>query len=369
MAGSDDRQKSGLVQAYAGKRCLVTGHTGFKGAWLSLWLRNLGAEVTGYALAEPVSEPSLFELAGIGRLVEDQRGDLRDYDRLLGVVKNAKPEIIFHLAAQPIVRRSYAAPKDTFEVNVGGTVNLLEAARAVDSIRAIVVITSDKCYENREWAYSYRESDRLGGHDPYSASKAAAEIVCAAYRSSFFEAAGVNLATVRAGNVIGGGDWAADRIIPDFMCAVTAGEAVKVRNPGATRPWQHVLDPLHGYLLLGACPFEAPGNSREPNRFSQAWNFGPSREGCRTVRELIEAFTGYYGSGSWNDMSEDGKAEPHEAHYLALATDKARHYLGWRPEWDFSQAVERTAGWYRKWAAGENPLELCRDDLARFVNQ
>ena len=369
MAGSDDRQKSGLAQAYAGKRCLVTGHTGFKGAWLSLWLRDLGAQVTGYSLAEPVSEPSLFELAGIGSLVEDRRGDLRDYDRLLGTLKRARPEIIFHLAAQPIVRLSYAAPKDTFEVNVGGTVNLLEASRATDSIRAIVVITSDKCYENREWAYSYRETDHLGGHDPYSASKAAAELVCAAYRSSFFEAAGVNLATVRAGNVIGGGDWAADRIIPDFMRAVAAGETVKVRHPEATRPWQHVLDPLQGYLLLGARLLEAPGESPEPNRFTGAWNFGPAREGCRTVRELVESFTASYGSGAWLDISEHGQNEPHEAHYLALATDKARQYLGWRPEWDFPTAVERTAGWYRKWASGGNALELCREDLARFAKQ
>ncbi len=350
-----------LAEAYQGLRCMVTGHTGFKGSWLSLWLSSLGSEITGYAL-DPPTDPSLFELAEIGSLIEDIRGDVRDYDSLAEAIRIHDPEIIFHLAAQPIVRLSYNKPKETFDTNVGGAINLLEAARACPSLKAIVVITSDKCYENREWPHAYRESDRLGGHDPYSASKAAVEMVCAAYGRSFFKALGIGLATCRAGNVIGGGDWAADRIIPDAVRALEAGKAVPVRNADSTRPWQHVLEPLYGYLLLGS-------KLLEEQRYSGEWNFGPRQESNRTVRELVEVFLSSFGKGSWEDLSSKHPGAPHEARFLALAWDKAFRLLGWRPLWDFDEMVRRTGSWYDRSSKGVPSADLCFEGIKDYSEQ
>jgi len=348
------------LKLFEGRRCLVTGHTGFKGSWLSLWLHSLKAKVTGYALAPPTT-PNLFTLASLAELVEDRRADILSFETLKETIKQTQPEVVFHLAAQPIVRRSYAEPKYTFDVNVGGTVNLLEALRDCESVRAVVVITTDKCYENREWEHAYRETDRLGGRDPYSASKAAAEIAASAYARSFFRDSGVNLVTARAGNVIGGGDWAQDRIVPDAVRALLDGEKVPVRHPKAVRPWQHVLEPLFGYLLLGACLLEGSAD------ISGAWNFGPPPTGCRTVKELVEEFLSEYHGGSWENLSAGQDNEPHEARFLTLAWDKAYRSLGWYPRWDFQRTVQNTAGWYRDWAKGIDPRQLCLEQINAYV--
>jgi CDP-glucose 4,6-dehydratase len=285
---------AGRSSAFAGRRVLVTGHTGFKGAWLSLWLQRLGAEVMGYALPPP-TDPSLFELAKLARRLDHVVGDVRDLDALLTAFDRHAPEVVFHLAAQPLVLRSYREPKETFDTNVGGTVNVLEAVRRTPSVKAVVVVTSDKCYENREWVFGYREDDAMGGHDPYSASKGAAELVTAAYRRSFFAPDAstrvVGLASARAGNVIGGGDFADDRILPDALRAVQAGKPLLVRNPGSTRPWQHVLDPLAGYLLLATRLLDDPG------RYAEAFNFGPDLSGVSSVRELVTSFYASLGDG------------------------------------------------------------------------
>lgn len=352
-----------ILKQLKGRKCLVTGHTGFKGSWLSLWLHILGAKVTGYAL-DPITQPNLFTLTSLADFIEDHRANLLNYHSLKNIVATTQPEIVFHLAAQPIVRQSYLEAKATFDVNIGGTVNLLEVLRDCHSVRAIVVITSDKCYENKGWGHVYKEGDRLGGHDPYSASKAAVEIVASAYARSFFKPAGVKLATVRAGNVIGGGDWAEDRIIPDVVRALEAGKPVSVRNPEAVRPWQHVLEPLFGYLLLGARLLENSGGSEI---FSVgAWNFGPPPASCRRVRELVEEFLAEYGSGSWEDLSAEQTDAPHEAEYLALAWDKAYKHLGWKPVWEFDETVHRTAGWYRSLKAGASPRQLCLDEIHAY---
>ncbi len=327
-----------FADAYAGRRVLVTGHTGFKGAWLAEWLTTLGAEVTGYALEAPTT-PSLFEALGLERSVRHVVADVRDAGRVGDEVAAACPSIIFHLAAQAIVRTAYAHPRETFETNVMGTVNVLEAARASDSVEAVVVVTSDKSYQNLETGRPFRETDAMGGRDPYSASKGAAELVVEAYRQSYF-AEGAAVASVRAGNVIGPGDWAADRIVPDIVRAVTAGEPVVVRNPDAIRPWQHVIEPVSGYLWLGARLLA------EGRRFAGPWNFGPEdTRGDRTVRWLVEHFLASWGGGSW--VTPEGTApQPHEAHRLSLDSTKARERLGWVPVWDASAAVERTAAWY-----------------------
>jgi CDP-glucose 4,6-dehydratase len=342
---------------------LITGHTGFKGSWLSLWLHSLGAEVFGYAL-DPLSTPNLFTLASIADLIEDTRADILSYNSLENIVARTQPEIVFHLAAQPIVRQAYREPKYTIDVNVGGTVNLLEVLRGCKSVRAIIVITSDKCYENREWVHAYRETDRLGGHDPYSASKAAADIIASAYARSFFQPAGVNLATARAGNVIGGGDWATDRIIPDINRKIREEKPVPVRNPDSIRPWQHVLEPLFGYLLLGAYLISSESNR---SLFSGAWNFGPLPGNCRPVCELVEKFLAEYGSGTWEDASPDQKNAPHEAQLLTLAWDKSYHNLGWHPRWEFEETVRRTCNWYLKQAEGVSPRHLCLNEIKDYL--
>lgn len=351
------RQKSGsaLQEVYRKRRCLITGHTGFKGSWLTMFLLSLEAEITGLAL-DPPSTPALFDLTGIGDRIQDHRCDVRDYKGLATLVDRTAPEIVFHLAAQPIVRCSYDDPKETFDVNVGGTVNLLEALRHCSSVRGIVVVTSDKCYENQEWVYAYRETDPMGGHDPYSASKAAAELVCASYRRSFFNAAGVGLATTRSGNVIGGGDWAKDRILPDAVRAAQAGKPLHMRNPYTVRPWLYVLDPLFGYLKLGS-------RLLEDCRHAGSFNFGPEPGACKTVQDLVESFYRSFGTGSFEDVSDAECEKPHEARMLQLAWEKSSCMLGWRPLLGFSQAVQHTGNWYRALADGESAFELCRTEI------
>jgi CDP-glucose 4,6-dehydratase len=350
--------------AYAGTRVLLTGHTGFKGGWLALWLTRLGAEVTGYSLA-PSTTPSLFDAAGVGGRVRSVIHDVRNIDDLVRAWRETRPEVVFHLAAQPIVRQSYKDPLETVQTNVLGTCNVLEVARREAQPVAIVVVTSDKCYENVEWLYGYRESDRLGGHDVYSASKAMAELVTSSYRRSFFpvetlDRHGVAVATARAGNVIGGGDWSDDRIVPDAMRALGRGESMAVRNPGATRPWQHVLEPLGGYLMLGASLLAGGARRMEA---CDSWNFGPDAGATRTVRDLVERVVARYGRGAWHS---DGEAGPHEAGLLRLSSDKARLRLGWRPRWDFDATVDLTVDWYKAFEAGERMGEYCDRQIASW---
>jgi CDP-glucose 4,6-dehydratase len=342
--------------AYAGRRVLVTGHTGFKGSWLCEWLLSLGAEVSGYAL-EPPTDPSLFAELDLARRIAHHRiGDVRDLAALRGFFAETRPEIVFHLAAQPLVRLSYEQPVETFETNVMGTVDVLEAVRGCDSVRVAVNVTSDKCYENRETGQAYCEVDAMGGWDPYSSSKGCAEIVTTAYRRSFFgDGSNVRIASARAGNVIGGGDWAADRIVPDCIRALAAGEPIVVRNPGAVRPWQHVLEPLSGYLTLAARVLEAP------RRYADAFNFGPSSGDQVDVEELVGLFLSAWGSGSMTRPLDEGAA-PHEAGLLRLSCEKAAHVLGWRPVLDGREAIRWTAEWYRQWHTRAAPGE---GDLAR----
>lgn len=323
--------------AYKGRRVLLTGHTGFKGSWLAAWLELLGAKVLGYSLPPPTC-PSHFEMLKLG--VESVEGDILDAAKLERAFASFKPEIVFHLAAQPLVRLSYKEPASTFAVNVQGTVNVLEAARKCPSVKAVAVVTSDKCYENREWVWGYRESDPMGGYDPYSASKGCAELVASSYGRSFFGTKdGALLASCRAGNVIGGGDWAEDRLMPDIMKAAAAGRAVEIRNPLSTRPWQHVLDPLSGYLLVGWRLLE--GNAMAAG----AWNFGPDADGSATVGEIAAGVGEVWPKAQF--AIAELKDAPHEAGLLKLDCAKARDLLKWRPVWDLKTALERTVSWYR----------------------
>ena len=354
-----------LREAYRGRRVLITGHTGFKGSWLSLWLGELGAEVTGYSLPAPTA-PSLFEAARVAQQVRHVDGDVRDRDRLLGVWRSARPEIVFHLAAQSLVRESYADPLATLATNVMGTANVLDVARHSPDRLSLVMVTSDKCYENREWVYAYRETDPMGGHDPYSMSKGAAELLVSSWRRSFFASeqadADVACASVRAGNVIGGGDWATDRIVPDCVRALALGDDVAVRNPHAVRPWQHVLEPLSGYLLLGAGLLE--GDDAQRRALSDAWNFGPETSNARPVRDLVDTLVRRWGSGGWQDVSEPDA--PHEAHLLRLAIDKAHAGLGWEPRWDFATTVNHTVDWYKAFYGGDDVRDWCRRQIATY---
>ena len=329
-----------LQRHYQGKRVLLTGHTGFKGAWLSEWLLLLGAQVHGYSL-QPPTEPSLFAQLGLAGRMEHQLADIRDADTLAQAVRKIRPDYIFHLAAQSLVRLSYEKPLETYAVNVLGTANLLDALRTADWNCSVVVVTSDKCYENKEWLYGYRENDPMGGHDPYSSSKGAAELVVAGYRNSFFQKSSVKVASARAGNVIGGGDWALDRIVPDCIRALKSNQAIPVRNKIATRPWQHVLEPLGGYLSLAAQLHQL---SSAESPLCSAFNFGPDSESNRTVKELVEELLKHW-PGKWEDKS-DPRA-PHEAKLLQLSIDKARALLRWAPAWDFATAVKETTQWYR----------------------
>ena len=339
----------------------VTGHTGFKGSWLTLWLQILGAKVTGYALTPPTT-PSLFEVAQVAQGLEiDYRADLADLTQLQSALTEAQPSVIFHLAAQPLVRESYRDPLQTFATNVLGTANLLEAARAIDSVRAVVVVTTDKVYENREWLYPYREVDPLGGHDPYSASKAAAELVTSSYYRSFFADRCVGVATARAGNVVGGGDWASDRLVPDCLRAFEKGEPVTLRYPQAVRPWQHVLEPLSGYLLL------AEKLLSEPTAYSQGWNFGPRAMDEATVGAVANLMCQLWGEGAEVNTSVLTQ-QPHEAGILKLDTAQARHQLGWYPRWSVRQALTATVEWQQAWRRGKAMDQICQEHIHRYVN-
>lgn len=340
---------------WKGRRVLVTGHTGFKGSWASLWLSRLGAEVTGFALPPP-TEPSLFVQARVGELVRHVEGDVRDIDRVVAAFKNAKPEIVLHLAAQALVHESYADPVGTYATNVLGTVNVLEAVRRVGGVRAAVVVTSDKCYENREWDWAYRESDAMGGHDPYSSSKGCQELVVAAYARSFLPELG--LATARAGNVIGGGDWAKDRLVPDAIRAFSRKEKVVLRHPDATRPWQHVLDPLSAYLLL------AERAAAEPAAHRGAWNIGPDPGDAWPVARVVEALARRWGPGA--GWVQGAGEHPHEAHTLALDASKARRRLGWHARVGMERALEWTAQWYRDVAGGADARTATLAQIGQF---
>ncbi|MGH8616812.1 MAG: CDP-glucose 4,6-dehydratase [Burkholderiales bacterium] len=347
----------GVTPAFwRGRRVFVTGHTGFKGAWLSLWLQELGATVTGYALAPP-TRPSLFEAARVGEVLTSVLGDVRDAEHLRTSLQRAQPDIVLHLAAQALVRRSYAEPAETYATNVMGTFNLLEAVRLVPGVRAVLVVTSDKCYTPRPTdTRPYVESDPLGGHDPYSSSKACAEIVTDACRRAYF-GQGALVATARAGNVIGGGDWAEDRLIPDLVRAYSAGQPLRLRYPDAVRPWQHVLDPLHGYLLLAEQLFAGD------RACATAWNFGPDADAAISVRELITRATALWGNGRWES---EGAPQPPETALLVLDAGKARRGLGWRPRQALDAALTATLGWYRALAAGADARELSRTEIATF---
>ncbi len=343
---------------FKGRRVLVTGHTGFKGSWLSLWLNELGAEVTGYALA-PKYERSHFELLGLEKHIRHIEADLRDRDALGRAFDEAKPEFVFHLAAQALVRRSYDDPLETFSTNVIGSANVLEEIRVRDGIRALVFVTSDKCYQNEEWDRGYREDDRLGGHDPYSASKASAEMVFAAYHHSFFrDRKGFGGASARAGNVIGGGDWAEDRIVPDCIRALEAGKPIIVRNPDATRPWQHVLDPLNGYLTLAEALVESP------EKFAGAWNFGPEAGTGLTVGGLAEQAAKYWGGGTVEvDRPKDA---PFEHRLLQLSIDKAKLEMDWHPKWHSERAIKESVNWYKDVIGGKAAWDVSRAQIGAF---
>jgi CDP-glucose 4,6-dehydratase len=343
--------------SWQGRRVFLTGHTGFKGGWLALWLTQLGATVRGYAL-DPATDPNLFAVARIGSVVEDIRGDIRDASKLDRAIKDFAPEVVFHLAAQPLVRYSYEDPIGTLETNVIGTAKVLDAVRRTPSVRAVISVTTDKCYENKEWIWPYRETDALGGYDPYSSSKACAEMVSAAFRQSYFpvHALGqpnghnVALATARAGNVIGGGDWSSDRLLPDLVRGFLSGQPVGIRNPHAIRPWQHVLEPLHGYILLAEKLLTSQRNHAA--HYATAYNFGPADADARPVAWIAEQMTAFWGNGaSW---VLDKAPTPHEAGYLKLDSSRAHADLGWHPQLDLQQALELLVGWYRAWQIGSD---------------
>jgi CDP-glucose 4,6-dehydratase len=348
--------------AYRNRRVFLTGHTGFKGAWLAAWLTKLGAEVTGYALP-PAYENSLFDLLNLKDHVRHCEGDIRDLDRLCAAMNEARPEFVFHLAAQALVREGYRDPKTTFDTNVGGSVNVLESIRRCDSPKVLVYVTSDKCYRNAEWAWGYRENDPLGGKDPYSASKACTEIVFSSYLDSFLlHGAAIKAASARTGNVIGGGDWAADRIVPDCIRALMKKVPIVIRNPNATRPWQHVLEPLRAYLLLGCRLYEA-----NDARYCSGWNFGPDITANKTVAQLVADIVGHWGSGEF--VVRQDPAGPHESRLLQLNWDKAYHLLGWRPIWDYQDAVNQTVLWYKAYCEGENILDVTYAQIENYMKQ
>jgi CDP-glucose 4,6-dehydratase len=362
------KQKRAMFgESFRNRKVFVTGHTGFKGSWLAIWLSQLGAHVTGYSLPPP-TDPSNFKTSEVQELLTGHyEADIRDTESLQQVITQTRPDFIFHLAAQALVRESYRSPRETWEVNVLGTASLLESVRKAGHPCVVVVVTSDKCYENREQLWGYRECDPMGGFDPYSASKGACELLVSSYRQSFFHPTrlaehGVKLASARAGNVIGGGDWARDRIVPDLVSSLSQGLPVKVRNPKAIRPWQHVLEPLSGYLLLAA----RMARSEDP-RWCSAWNFGPLPGQEANVAELVQQFCDRWGEGQWLDVSNP--AEPHEASVLRLSIDKATWEMGWRPHWDFQEAIRRTADWYHSFYMEPSSAsrERCIEDIRAYV--
>lgn len=342
-----------------GKKVFLTGHTGFKGSWMSLWLQQLRAEVTGYALA-PSTTPSLYDVAHVAQGMTSIIGDIREGAMLADAMRQAAPEIVIHMAAQPLVRRSYVDPVETYSTNVMGTVHLLEAVRQTPSVRAVVNVTTDKCYENKEWIWGYRENEPMGGFDPYSSSKGCAELITAAYRNSFFNASQhpVALATARAGNVIGGGDWADDRLIPDILRAIQAGLPVNIRNPHATRPWQHVLEPVSGYLALAAKLYiQGPA-------FAEAFNFGPAEEDVKPVQWIVEQLTQQWGAGASWQLDEG--AHPHEARYLKLDCSKARTALGWSPRWNLGQALQAITTWHKAHHHDQDMRAVCLHQIKEY---
>lgn len=344
---------------WAGRRVLVTGHTGFKGSWLSLWLTAMGAEVHGLSLA-PETEPNLFNMMGLEFRLDHCLGDIRDGAAVVRRIEEVRPEIVFHLAAQSLVLRSYEAPVETWQTNVGGTLHLLDALRRSGNPATVIVVTTDKVYENQEWEHPYRENDRLGGHDLYSSSKAATEILVQSWRDSYAAEGTLRLATARAGNVIGGGDYSVNRIVPDIVRALEAGNPIEVRNPSSVRPWQHVLDPLSGYLRLAE-------KLSEDHAHARAYNFGPTAGNLRTVADLVKQALNAWPEASanhWRDVS-DSKAL-HEAGLLSVASDLARQHLGWSPQWPFKAAVDRTVGWYHAVQNGASPLEISLAQIADF---
>lgn len=350
-----------VLSTFAGKRVLITGHTGFKGSWLTFLLREAGAEIAGYALA-PDPDRSLFDSLGLGKHITHVVGDVRDFASLNALVQQFRPEYVFHLAAQALVKDSYADPVGTFSTNVMGSVNLLEAVRGCDAVRSLVYITSDKCYENVEWVWGYRENDRLGGHDPYSASKAAAELAFTAYVKSFFNARPeLGAASARAGNVIGGGDWARNRIVPDCVRAVETKTPLQLRNPNATRPWQHVLEPLSGYLLLAA------RLRTEPETYAGAWNFGPSSADPRTVLDVANVINTSLKGGTVEVVGN--QQHQHEAGLLQLSCDKAHHLLNWYPRWNVDETLSATADWYGAVLRGEDPETITRAQARAYFTK
>jgi CDP-glucose 4,6-dehydratase len=351
-----------FLNTYNGKKVLITGHTGFKGSWLTVWLNMLGANVIGYAL-DPIYDDGIFGSSKIGNKIIDYRADIRDVNKLFEILDREKPEIVFHLGAQALVLESYQSPLETFEINTMGTVNVLEAIRLTESVKTAIFITTDKVYENKEWIWPYREDESMGGYDPYSASKGAAELIISSYRNSFFNPEeylkhGKSIASVRAGNVIGGGDWSANRIIPDCIKCLQNNKDIVVRSPKSVRPWQHVLEPLGGYLLLGAKMMENPVS------FSESWNFGPEIENIINVEELVNKIIISYGKGSWKDLSDSNA--PHEAKLLSLDINKANYKLGWRPVLGINETIEYTTEWYKNYQS-ESVLTLTENQIKKYL--
>lgn len=349
-----------LRQTYSGKRVLITGHTGFKGSWLTVWLKNMGAEICGYAL-KPNTKPSLFEVIfeviNVKNNIKNEFGDIRDRKKLEAVFSDFKPEIVFHLAAQPLVRLSYTEPVLTYKTNVIGTLNVLEAARKTPSVKAFVNVTTDKCYENKEISRGYREDEPIGGYDMYSSSKACVEIMSSSYRRSFLQNGGYAMATARAGNVIGGGDWALDRLVPDCVRSIEAGKDIEIRNPRSTRPWQHVLEPLTGYLLLGHFLYT------KGKKYADSFNFGPKEESVLTVEDIAKQIVKDYGKGSIKVHKKDNL---HEANLLILNINKAKKVLGWQPVYTAQEAISKTVNWYKRFYSGENMLSFTLQQIAEY---
>ena len=345
---------------WKGKRVFLTGHTGFKGSWLSLWLQLMGAEVKGFSLTPPTT-PSLFAEANVAQQMQSEIGDIRDFSKLSESIRSFNPDVLLHLAAQPLVRLSYKEPIETYSTNVMGTVNVLEASRYASHLKAIVVITTDKCYENREWEWGYRENEPMGGHDPYSNSKGCAELVVSAYRRSFFHTNDTAaVASARAGNVIGGGDWAEDRLIPDILRAFEKQQPVIIRNPLSTRPWQHVLEPLSGYLVLAQQLYN------QGKTFAEGWNFGPKDDDCQPVQWILDKMVHFWGEGAHYQI--DNSEQPHEANFLKLDCSKAASRLKWHPQWRLEQTLEQIIQWHRAWLQGEEMQTHCLREIKEYMN-
>jgi len=349
---------------WKGKRVLLTGHTGFKGSWMSIWLKEMGADLTGFALNPPTT-PSLFEDAKVADGMRSIIGDVRDLDAVKKVFAETSPEIVIHMAAQPLVRESYQFPVETYAINVMGTVHVLEAVRQTQSVRSVVIVTTDKCYENKEWIWGYREDEPMGGYDPYSNSKGCAELVTSSYRRSYFNPSNydihkVAVATARAGNVIGGGDWADDRLIPDIIKAVIAGQPVNIRSPYAIRPWQHVLEPVGAYLLLAEKLF------KDGAVYAEGWNVGPRSEDARDVEYIVNSICANWGDGAAFQI--DSNPQPHEAGYLKLDISKIGSRLGWQPSWPLPVTIEKTVAWYKAYTKGENTLDICLSQLSQYIH-